>query len=999
MEAMITDMNIWFISLAILVTALIIIVVFLVKKHIDWKIAWKDERSGRLRAEKELRELQTYNRTFPEKTEKAYNVEDNLSNKPCFEDLIADISALFVNKPVEELDEIINYSLKACARFFGADRSYVFLFNSDMKYINNTHEWCADNLASYINNSQDIPVSSMPRWFEKICNKEYVTLSFAGQVSGAESLSVTESLPANEVLPGNEALPGNESLTGTESLTRSGSDTGDVSGANPSNVADSISANNFDSSANSGPNSGGRGADDILFFEREVLSLLCMPLVSDGRLIGFLGFESVKNEKIRSEKEISFLKIVAEIFASAIDKRNTIKALMESEKRFRQIFENMDEVLLWSGDYFQMQYVSPAYEKVWGRKRKSLYDNPAAFVEAIYHEDKPSVLEAFESYAQGEPFDVEYRILQPDGEIRWVWDRSFPVRNDTGDLIRQTGIAVDITHRKKMEIELEESREAAEAASIAKSRFLANMSHEIRTPFSAIQGIIELFSETELSGLQSEYIALLKFSADSLVKIINDILDISKIEMGNMELFSEHFDLDFCIGGIVHLFQPAAKKKGVSLESKIAPELPRFVRGDSEKIKQILINLLNNALKFTEKGKIILAAELGDEREEDFTLIITIKDTGIGIPKDKLGGIFEPFTQVDNTIQRKYGGTGLGLSITEKLIKMMDGGITINSDSNSGTEVVFSIVLEKSESNANTEDLSPQIGGFCGGEEVKKIHVLIVEDNQVNQMLTGKTLVNAGHTYSLALNGKEALDLYSKEEFDLILMDIQMPEMDGYTATKRIREIEKDTGKKTPIVALTAHAMPGDREKSFEAGMDYYLAKPLYTHKLISIIKYLFGSGKADGKAEPDKDYVTDTDTEKDDYGVEVKYKDAINLAREREKKVEKDVNALGLLKKINNDLDFFERLLENFKKTSADLLKDLDDALKADDGDKIKFAAHTIKGSLIIFGDGKGSEIAQELESLGFEDNVAAIQKAEELKNEVKKTLEFLDQFLKEKR
>ena len=871
----------------------------------------KNERSRRLNVENDLQELKENNRIFTEKAIKAFMAEDDLNNQLRFGDLIADISARFVNEKVEVLDETIKYSLELCGRFFNVERSYIFMFSKDNDMMSNTHEWCSEGVTPQAENLKDVATESLPWWHEKISNMEYVHI------------------PDVELLPPE---------------------------------AD---------------------AEKLEFLSQDILSLLCIPMISNGRIIGFFGFDSLKTKRSWTDKEISILKVIAEIFASVIDKKNTLDELMESENRLRQIFENMNEVLLWSGDYFQMQYVSPAYEKVWGRERASLYEDPAAFIEAIYPDDRELVLDAFERHARGEPFDVEYRVWLPEGDIKWVWDRSFPVRNKEDEVVRQTGIAVDITERKIMEIELQKSREEAEAASIAKSRFLANMSHEIRTPFSGIMGIIELLSNTELSEAQSEYITLLKFSTDSLVNIINDILDISKIEAGNMELYEEDFDFKYFINGVVNLFIPVANKKGIAIKVETLAEIPDCVNGDSEKLRQVLSNLLNNAVKFTEKGEINLTVELQEKRDNNYKLLFTVKDTGIGIPEDKLGGIFEPFTQVDNTIQRKYGGTGLGLSITEKLVLMMGGDIGIKSEKGKGTAVVFSVILGDRKGSSLSPDLHLGKKSLSQHSLGRKAHILIVEDNEINQMLTGKTLESTGHSYRIAINGKEAIELFSKEDFDLILMDLQMPEMDGFTATRLIREKELESGTKTPIVALTAHAMPGDREKCLEAGMDYYLSKPLYSDKLVSIIGELLGGKDSDISHEVHQK------NESGDY-----------MLREEKEEENKMLDTASLLDKVEGDLDFLDKLLQNFKKSSAELIDDLDKALKERDGKAINFAAHTMKGSLIIFGDEKGGNIAQELEKLGLkEDFKAAEKKIRLLNEEVQKTIESLEIFINKKR
>jgi two-component system sensor histidine kinase/response regulator len=671
--------------------------------------------------------------------------------------------------------------------------------------------------------------------------------------------------------------------------------------------------------------------------------------------------------------ELRVLQRTSELAEANAALREQIQAHARGERTYQEIMDNSIDVICTFDAEGRFLWVNRACERLWGYQAEELIGQP--FLEMVHPEDREKTKVVDQSILSGVfATGFENRYLRKDGTVVWiVW-----TANWSEALQINVCVAHDMTVRKQLELELIRSGKAAEAASLAKSQFLATISHEIRTPMNGILGMTDMVLGTELNRDQREYLEIAKSSAHALLGLLNDILDFSKMEAGKLELEAISFSLRATIGAVLKTLGMRADQKGLELTADIPAKVPDHLIGDPMRLRQILINLVANAIKFTERGDVTLGVAVEFETDDCHCLRFSIGDTGMGIPPAKQVQIFEAFTQADGSTTRTHGGTGLGLAIAAQLARQMGGRIWVEStvgagstfhftaqlpvrqtpvagvrvvdpsqlkglrvlivDDNAANRRVLRAILESWEMEPTLtasgaegleemrravrfgmpfplvllDGMMPEMDGFmlaekirekaelsaatvmmlsselaasaakrCGelgiasyfmkpvsdselldaillavgvGGEVKRppvrntrpslpagnaLRILLADDNAVNRAVAAGLLRESGHTLVHVTNGREAVETAGHESFDLIFMDVQMPEMDGFEATRRIREAEHGTGRHTPIAAMTAHVMAGDRERCLAAGMDDYLSKPLKKAEVFALLQHI----------------------------------------------------------------------------------------------------------------------------------------------------------------
>ena len=736
--------------------------------------------------------------------------EEQLQENFRLQSVVSCVSTRWAQVGDEGMDDAFDETLQTVGEFMGADRCYLCRFSDNLMSLTNTHEWCASGIESVMDRLQNYPADNMTWWMKQMTPGGCVHIAEVNDIP-SEAAALRQELQAEGIR-----------------------------------------------------------------------SLLAVPMFDErGGLIGFVGVDAVGARRDWKDSQCRALQLVADILASACLRFEAQRRLREREAELMDA-QRMARLGRWDYDHGRN-------ELRWSETVFEIFEMPSegfaasydAFLQAIHPEDRDRVDGAWRnSLLDRKPYAIEHRLLMNDGRVKWLHEQCRTEFDAQGRPVHSVGIVQDVTERKESEQRLAEANRQlvaaieranamalqAEAANQAKSRFLANMSHEIRTPMNGVLGMAELLADTPLNEQQSDYVRHVRSSGQALLQVINGILDFSRIEAGRMELSPIGFHLGRLLDQACYPLKLEAEKKGVALRWSLAEGMPMHWRGDVVRIRQILVNLIGNAVKFTDEGMVDVRGELDAKAlasasggKNPVRLRFSVRDTGKGIPDEKIAGLFAPFEQVDGSIARRYGGTGLGLSIAKQLVELMGGQIEVQSRVGEGSVFSFSLLLEKDGAPAGRADdqiafstgaEAPPVGpgtaamSLSDSEAFASLKALLAEDNPTNRAVALAMLEKLGVKAEAVEDGAAALSAAESRAYDLVFMDVQMPGMDGGEVTRRIRAAEKK-GRRfarnhdgpLPVVAMTAHAMEGDRERFLEAGMNDYVSKPIALDTLCAVLR------------------------------------------------------------------------------------------------------------------------------------------------------------------
>lgn len=565
----------------------------------------------------------------------------------------------------------------------------------------------------------------------------------------------------------------------------------------------------------------------------------------DGASYGTVNFSSAKPSRAFEDSDLEFVALLAKWVGSAIERDQARQRLAESELRLKTIVDTEPECVQVLDAQGRIVQINPAGMDFYqADSQDQVLDRPVT--DFLAPEYRNACLALQKRVLEGDSGRAEVEVLGLAGRRRWLEAHAVPLRNSQGEVTGVLSVARDTTERRQAEAELREAKEAAEAANLAKSQFLATMSHEIRTPMNGILGMTQLLLLPDLEMEQvQDYAQTIHASGQTLMALLNDILDLSKVEAGKLELLESPFDPEEVLEEIAALFAGPAHNKGLEIGVEWRGPRPGRYRADPIRLRQMLSNLVSNAIKFTSEGTIRVEATEAARGPEGAKLVFTVTDEGVGIPQDKQALLFEAFSQVDMSYTRHHGGTGLGLSIVRSLARLMGGDVGVESQLGQGSRFWFTIQAHVDDAQSGGRDTESRVSDAASGASLAGRRVLVVEDNLVNRRVVVAMLERLGLDVEAAENGREAVDLVTRGPApELVLMDCQMPVMDGYEATLHLREWEAEAGRpRLPILALTANAFEEDRQRCHDVGMDDFITKPVHMGGLREVLERWLGHG------------------------------------------------------------------------------------------------------------------------------------------------------------
>ena len=858
----------------------------------------------------------------------------------------------------------------------------------------------------------------------------------------------------------------------------------------------------------------------------DVRGAFVLPITVGGKTAAVMEFFS--DHAIAATPDfITLTQSVSEQLGRLFERRRADERLRQTEERLRLALAGGGMgVYEWHLESDRLVW-SPELERICGLEPGTFEGTMDAVLRGIHPEDRDRVAEALRTAVeQRQEHRIEYRLICPDGCVRWLEDRGTIQADTDGAPQRMVGVCMDVTDKKQAEQEMKEAREKAETANRLRSRFVANMSHELRTPMNSILGMLQLALEVQVPPDVRKWLTTAKMSAESLLSLLNDLLDVSKIEVGKLEIQPEPFQLRELLNETARALGVKAFEKRVELLVDVESSLPDRVIGDPGRLRQVLSNLMANAIKFTEQGEVVLTVALVEERSDEAVVRFSVADTGVGISPEDQERIFEPFIQSDTTASRQYGGAGLGLSIAAEIVRHMGGEIRLESQPGKGSRFWFCIPLgadadseldapqshdarlleglrvlivdgnatsgalmgkwlnewsmcadvavdgdhaigklQRSETehqayhlviadtaSAETNgsvladrmadalaEIPPLIlmhwpyGRGTGDTEssawtrlekplstaqlreavmralgvalpasegrfeplassptARDLSVLMAEDTPANQEVVTSVLRRRGHAVTVVENGREAVDLATKRHFDVVLMDLTMPVMDGYEATAAIRQREKHGGRHVPIIAMTAHAAPEDQERCMAAGMDAYLAKPIDVAKLVRLVESSAEKAVSPARSAPETRLAETAYPQtraRDDGEAGSASIGALSGATHPSEQDADAIDYQGALDRLGGDSDLFRRIIDLFDEDAPGLLQAIREAAAAADPSQLRRAAHSLRGLAANFGAQDAMRSASRLEQMGIAGQVAdAGQAITELQREIER-------------
>lgn len=944
--------------------------------------------------------------------------EEELQKQAKLQNTLMRLSTRFINLPIEQLSDALDEALTEIGSLFHTDRAYIFEYDFDKKIAINTHEWCNEGVEPQKDNLQAVPLDDIPEWVEAHLKGEYIHISNVDQLEEGAlktllQMQQIKSLLTIPVCNGNRCLgfvgfdavkqlhdfdesersiltvftellvnvwlrrQTERELRRTQQLLEQTNRVARIGGWEIDFVASTLYWSDITKAIHEITDKDlphtffdlNEQLEQRISFYKEGYSKNRIREVITRAIREGTPFDEELQIVTAKGREL-WVRVIGEaqmengrcqkLYGSFYD----IDAAKRTELALRRKTEEFDELValiplgVYKYEYqegHRFAYVSPVFCKMNNLDAQEIYCNPQLIIDLIHPEDRAYFLRANEEAVSNKTdFMIEVRLII-NNQVRWMRVAA-RAKTDENGYTTWFGTQADVTEEKLAALALAQAKEKAEAASRAKSEFLANMSHEIRTPLNGIIGFVELLTDTPLNTLQKEYMESVRQSARALQALINDILDFSKIEAGKLELYPEPVVIADLIRQTAQTVSYQVLEKKLNLLVDVAPNIP-VVQADSSKLRQVLINLLGNAVKFTEKGMISVKVQLKDLSEGHAILRFSVRDTGIGIAPEHQQKIFEAFVQADAYTTKRFGGTGLGLSISNSLLRLMGSRLQLESEPGRGSHFYFELSLPLA-----VQQPAP-VTAVAQAPDGKRLQataftVLLVDDNPINLLLERRMIQNIASQARIreAANGKAAIEAYTTEAPDIILMDLQMPEMNGMEATRRIRALEQANGRYTPIVAVTAGAINEEQEACLAAGMDDFMAKPITQEGLSDMLsKWIVDRSVTNSVARQPKK----CEETKEDF-------DTI------------------LLDYVRNDAETARQIKQLTLERFAYIGEQLAQSISSRNLQQLQKTGHDLRGSALNLGLTKLADLGLELEQLTqWEDDVIR-QRSEELKTSI---------------